>query len=187
LYAQQRSYKAFLIIAGASLTGLAFDDETAFAGSIEPLLPIAFRLATGMLRNRDDAEDAVQEAALKAWRKRSTFRAGAEPRPWFLAIVANECRMARRRRPWLLLERMKPADEQPDLSSPNADQTELLRWALGRVDSRTRLVLVLRFYLDLSNEEVGRTLGISAAAARVRVHRALGRLRPVIEVSEGAE
>lgn len=177
---------AYLIIAGASPAALAFDDEAAFASSIEPLLPIAFRLAIGMLRNRDDAEDAVQEAALKAWRKRSTFRAGAQPRPWFLAIVANECRMLRRRRVWLLFDRLRSNEERQGLPGTETDEAEQLRWALGRVDSKTRLVLVLRFYLDLSNEEVGRTLGISAAAARVRVHRALRRLRPVIEVSEGA-
>jgi len=175
-----------LIIAGASPAALAFDDEAAFASSIEPLLPIAFRLAIGMLRNRDDAEDVVQEAALKAWRKRSTFRAGAQPRPWFLAIVANECRMSRRRRVWLLFDRLRSNEERQGLPGTETDEAEQLRWALGRVDSKTRLVLVLRFYLDLSNEEVGRTLGISAAAARVRVHRALRRLRPVIEVSEGA-
>ena len=177
---------AYLIIAGASPAALAFDDEAAFASSIEPLLPIAFRLAIGMLRNRDDAEDAVQEAALKAWRKRSTFRAGAEPRPWFLAIVANECRMLRRRRVWLLFDRLRSDEARQGLPGTETDEAEQLRWALGRVDSKTRLVLVLRFYLDLSNEEVGRTLGISAAAARVRGHRALRRLRPVIEVSEGA-
>ena len=176
-----------MIIAGASPAALAFNDETAFASSIEPLLPMAFRLAIGMLRNRDDAEDAVQEAALKAWRKRSTFRAGAEPRPWFLAIVANECRMARRRPASLLLERLGLGNEQQAPAGADADEAEQLRWALARLDRNTRLVLVLRFYLDLSNEEVGRTLGVSAATARVRVHRALKRLRPVIEVSEGAE
>ena len=175
-----------MIIAGASPAALAFDDEAAFASSIEPLLPIAFRLATGMLRNRDDAEDAVQEAALKAWRKRSTFRAGAEPRPWFLAIVANECRMARRRPVSLLFERLRVGHVQQAPAGADADEAEQLRWALARLDRNTRLVLVLRFYLDLSNEEVGRTLGVSAATARVRVHRALKRLRPVIEVSEGA-
>ena len=185
MHAESSTSRAFLIIAGASPADLAFDDEAAFASSIEPLLPIAFRLATGMLRNRDDAEDAVQEAALKAWRKRSTFHAGAEPRPWFLAIVANECRMARRRRAWLLFDRLG-ADDAQRASGTDADEAEQLRWALGRVDGKTRLLLVLRFYLDLSNEEVGRILGISAATARVRVHRALKRLRPVIEVSEGA-
>jgi RNA polymerase sigma-70 factor, ECF subfamily len=172
------------VIAADASPSLVLDDEMAFANSIEPLLPIAFRLANGMLRNREDAEDAVQEAAMKAWRKRSTFRPGAEPRPWFLAIVANECKM-HRRRPVLDPERAGQAlSEKPELAEPETDDVERLRGALARIDYKNRLVLVLRFYLDLSNEDVGRTLGISAAAARVRVHRALQRLRPAIQVSE---
>jgi RNA polymerase sigma factor, sigma-70 family len=172
-----------LIEADAHPALLALDDEVAFANSIEPLLPIAFRLAHGMLRNRDDAEDAVQEAAMKAWRKRATFRPGAEPRPWFLAIVANECKMARRRPGWVLFGQRSPQEREP-ASGIEAGDVERLRWALSRLDRKHQLVLVLRFYLDLSNEEVGRTLGISAATARVRVHRAIRRLRPVIEVPE---
>ena len=86
-----------LIDAGVSDGVRSITDEEEFARALEPVLPIAFRLAYAMLRHRDDAEDAVQDAAANAWRKRRTFRAGAELRPWFLAIVANECRMARRR------------------------------------------------------------------------------------------
>lgn len=172
------------MIAADASPALVLDDEIAFANSIEPLLPIAFRLANGMLRNREDAEDAVQEAAMKAWRKRSTFRPGAEPRPWFLAIVANECKM-HRRRPVLDPERAGQAiSEKPALADAETEDVDRLRGALARIDYKNRLVLVLRFYLDLSNEDVGRTLGISAAAARVRVHRALQRLRPAIQVSE---
>src|SRR5450759_505998 len=115
-----------LIEADAHPALLALDDEVAFANSIEPLLTMAFRLAYGMLRNRDDAEDAVQEAAMKAWRKRATFRPGAEPRPWFLAIVANECKMARRRRVWLLLERLRPGREQQASAGADADEAEQL-------------------------------------------------------------
>lgn len=159
---------------------LAFGDEEAFADSIEPLLPIAFRLAFAMLRSRVDAEDVVQEAAIKAWQKRRSFRAGAEPRPWFLAIVANECRMAMRRR------RRHPADELKAVEAvaprEETEEADRLRRALSRLGSKDRLVLVLRYYLDLPTEEVARTLGISAVAARVRVHRALARLRPEIEV-----
>jgi RNA polymerase sigma-70 factor (ECF subfamily) len=173
-----------LIAADASPANLALDDEIVFANSIEPLLPIAFRLANGMLRNREDAEDAVQEAAMKAWRKRSTFRAGAEPRPWFLAIVANECKMHRRRTKPDPARSVQVAEAITSVAESESDEVERLRLALARIDYKNRLVLVLRFYLDLSNEEVGRTLGISAATARVRVHRALQRLRPVIDVSE---
>jgi len=163
---------------------LALDDELAFANSIEPLLPIAFRLAYGMLGSREDAEDAVQDAATKAWRKRSLFKPGSDPKPWWLAIVANECRMQRRRRkPWLI-GRLTAEPEAPPIEGPDVEEVDQLRWRLAGLDRKDRLVLVLRFYLDLSSEEVGRTLGVSAAAARVRVHRALEKLRPMFAVTE---
>jgi RNA polymerase sigma-70 factor (ECF subfamily) len=172
------------MVADAGRTSIAFDDEAAFTSSLEPLLPIAFRLANGMLRNRDDAQDAVQEAAAKAWRKRSSFHAGSDPKPWFLAIVANECKMHRRRRAWLPLDQTNSSQPAAAAVSIDAEEVDQLRGALARLDRKTRLVLVLRFYLDLSHEEVGRTLGISTGAARVRVHRALEKLRPEIDVSE---
>ena len=170
-----------LSLIGARVTAADgdFADEGAFALAIEPVLPIAFRLAYGMLRQRDDAEDAVQEAAAQAWRRRRTFRAGAEMRPWFLAIVANQCRMAMRRNRRVTAAQIAPPPQ-------DSDDAAALRRALGRIDMNSRLVLVLRFYLDLPFDEIGRTLGISAGAARVRVHRALRRLRPVVEVEEGS-
>lgn len=137
-----------------------------------------------MLRHRADAEDAVQEAAMKAWRKRSTFRPGAEPRPWFLAIVANECKMHRRRSRFDPARASEAVHDERAVAEVESEEVERLRQALARIDHKSRVVLVLRFYLDLSHEEVGRTLGISAATARVRVHRALQRLRPVIDVPE---
>ncbi len=53
---------------------------------LAPLMLPAYRLAFGMLRNREEAEDAVQEAALSAWKHRKTFRPGADPKPWFLPL-----------------------------------------------------------------------------------------------------
>jgi RNA polymerase sigma-70 factor (ECF subfamily) len=92
--------------------------------------------------------------------------------------------MARRRRPFALFERLRSQAIEAPADAPDASEFDSLRRALGRIDAGGRLVLVLRFYLDLSNEEVGRTLGISATAARNRVHRALKRLRPVIDLLE---
>src|SRR5438874_13715496 len=63
-----------------------------------PLLPVGHRLAYAMLQKVHDAEDAVQEAALKVWRDADRFRGGSELRPWFLTIVANESRQRRRNR-----------------------------------------------------------------------------------------
>lgn len=162
-----------------STGGICISDHDEFALRLEPLLPIAFRLAYAMLRQRDDAEDAVQEAAGQAWRKRQSFRPGAELRPWFLAIVANECRMSRRRK-----HRALPATQTTEATA-DSDEADTLRRALASLDVPNRLVLVLRFYLDLPYEEIGRTLGVSSGAARVRVHRALQKLRPAFDVEEG--
>ena len=69
-----------------------------FVQLIRPHLGMAHRLAFGMLRDVHEAEDAVQEAILKAWRARDRFRSEASVRPWFLTIVANRCPQQRRNR-----------------------------------------------------------------------------------------
>jgi RNA polymerase sigma-70 factor (ECF subfamily) len=67
-------------------------DDNAFEILLQPLLEPGYRLAGGMLQDHQAAQDAVQEAAFKAWRKLRQLRDGSEVRPWFLGIVANECR-----------------------------------------------------------------------------------------------
>src|SRR5207248_6034949 len=73
-------------------------DADAFDALLAPLLDPAYRLAVVLLQNRTEAEDAVQEAALKAWSRLRQLRGDrSQLRPWFLSVVANECRMSRRR------------------------------------------------------------------------------------------
>src|SRR6266849_4236887 len=78
-------------------------DRSAFDQLVGPLVEPAFRLAYGMLHDRNAAEDAVQEAAIRSWRKLNNLRPGTEMRPWFLAIVANQCRTIARGRWWPVL------------------------------------------------------------------------------------
>src|SRR5438046_3980948 len=73
-------------------------DKVAFMSLLEPSLEPGYRLACGMLHDSQAAEDAVQEAAFKAWRKLGQLREGSEMRPWFFAIVANQCRSSLRSR-----------------------------------------------------------------------------------------
>lgn len=61
-----------------------------------------------MLHDHQAAEDAVQEAAIKAWRKLDNLRDGSDMRPWFLAIVANECRNTRRSSWWSVVKSLLP-------------------------------------------------------------------------------
>src|SRR5215510_4452239 len=74
----------------------ASKEPPAFLALIEPLLPGAYRLAYAMLQGQPEAEDAVQEALIRAWRARDRLRPAADPKPWFMTIVANQCRQHRR-------------------------------------------------------------------------------------------
>lgn len=156
-------------------------DRSAFEQLIEPLAEPAYRLACGILLDRDEAEDVVQEAALKAWLRLGGFRAGADFRPWFLTIVANHCRDVRRSRWWSVLRGVDPRR-----SAPAQDLVAGLdlRRALADLPGRERALLVLHYYLDLPLEEVARILGLSPAAAKSRLYRVLRRLRGNLGVCE---
>src|SRR5260221_9537209 len=78
-------------------------DKAAFGNLLRPAIEPAARLAYGMLLDRTEAEDVVQEAAIKAWRRLGNLRAGADFAPWFLGIVANQCRTVRRTPWWSVL------------------------------------------------------------------------------------
>ncbi len=159
-------------------------DADSFSLLIEPLLDPAYRLAAVMLADRTAAEDAVQEASIKAWRKLHQLRGDmGSLRGWFLSIVANECRMARRQRWWSVV---KLADVAPTRAAGDrSDETSSdLQRALLRLSAEKRLPLVLHFYLDLPLDEVARTLGVSQSAAKSRVYRAARRLRSDLTLEE---
>jgi len=157
-------------------------DPDAFSILIQPLLDPAYRLAAVMLGDRSAAEDAVQEASVKAWRKLGQLRGDERSlRPWFLSIVANECRMARRQRWWSVVRVAEPQrPSEPGAGGLSSD----LKDAVLRLPADDRLPLVLFFYLDLPVEEVARTLGVSEPAARSRIYRAARRLRADLVAEE---
>jgi RNA polymerase sigma-70 factor (ECF subfamily) len=154
-------------------------DRGAFAELLRPEYRTAFRLAYGLLQDIDEAEDAVQEAAFSAWKHIGNLREGSSLRPWFLGIVANRCRSVKRTRWWSVAKTEPPDREAP---APDLAASLDLRRALRRLGHDERLVLVLRYYLDLPFDEIATTLGISTKAARTRVERAIHRLRPLMQV-----
>jgi RNA polymerase sigma-70 factor (ECF subfamily) len=160
-------------------------DRSAFDQLVGPLIGPAFRLAFGMLHDRAAAEDAVQEAAVRSWRKLNNLRAGNPLRPWFLAIVANQCRTAMRARWWSVL-RFEVIDRPESAAFEDrivrgAD----LRAALRKLGTDQREVLVLRYYLDLPLEEVASITGVRVGTVKSRINRGLAALRPHFE-PEGA-
>lgn len=158
-------------------------DRQAFEEVLRPVIQPAYRLALAMLRDTAAAEDAVQEMALKAWRHRGRIRPElSTARPWFLAIVANECRMARRSRWWSVL----PFAEQPETQAGENDLAGGLdlRRQIDRLAYNDRLLLHLYFVLDLPAAEVGQVLGIRVGAVKSRLHRVTARLRSRMVTAE---
>lgn len=158
-------------------------DGAAFAELLRPDYPLAFKVAYGLLQDHDAAEDAVQEASLKAWRRLGNLREGTSMRPWFLAIVANQCRETRRSRWWTVLRGVDRLHTTAETQVDVAASFDLRR-ALSQLNHDDRLVIVLRFYLDLPVDEVAATLGITPQATKSRLHRAVGRLRPMVAAGE---
>ena len=135
-----------------------------------------------MLHSSSDADDAVQEALFKAWRHFGRFRHESDMRPWLLSIVANECRGQRRNRWSSVLPFADQADVESSASAELDAETADLRTALYRMPHDQRLVLVLRYYLDLNFDEMSVILKTSTKAAKSRTYRALARLRLSPEV-----
>jgi RNA polymerase sigma-70 factor (ECF subfamily) len=152
-----------------------------FETLIQPLYREAFRLAFAMLQNVAEAEDAVQDATIRAWRSLPHFRAGEDFQPWFLTIVANRCR-TRRRTARARLRELAGAKHENGWPSWWEERGDLHR-AIRSLDPVSRLVVVLRYYCDLPYDDVAAISGLSTTAARARVSRALRRLRTHLIVS----
>src|SRR5258708_1352903 len=132
-------------------------DEAAFDALVGPLLEPAYRLAVVMLRDREEARDAVQEATFRAWRNLSRLRAKDRFGPWFLTIVANRCRSVARTRWWKTL-RLPLAAPAHDVDRSAVESDVDLRRELDRLSANERAALYLFFYMDLPLREVARVL-----------------------------
>jgi RNA polymerase sigma factor (sigma-70 family) len=125
----------------------------------------------------------VQEACVRAWRHRANRRAGTDLRPWFLGIVANQCRETLRSR-WTRVLRLSNIAIGGPVASRDPASILDLRRALSRLAYRRRLVLVLRYYLDLSFQEVAAAAGCSVDAAKALERRGTADLERALSVSE---
>jgi RNA polymerase sigma-70 factor (ECF subfamily) len=154
------------------------DGQADFDAVIGPHLDAGYRTALAILRDPDQAHDAVQESAFKAWRKLHQLRDGKPARPWFLAIVANQCRSERRRHWWSVIRLPEIESTEAEVLNESID----INRELAKLPRGDRLALFLYFYLDLPMEEVGAVLGVSAGGAKTRVYRAAKKLRPGLEM-----
>ncbi|MGQ0849756.1 MAG: RNA polymerase sigma factor [Actinomycetota bacterium] len=153
---------------------------------------VALRVAYLVLRDAAEAEDATQEAFMKAFRALHRFRAGAEFRPWLLRIVRNEALNRRRssiRRAALLLRAgadvvSGEAAPSPETASLERERRQRLLDAVEGLPTPLREVIECRFLLGLSEAESARVLRVPTGTVKSRSARALARLRALVGAAD---
>ena len=146
---------------------------------------VAFRTAWLITGSAADAEEAAQDAFVKAQKALTRFREGAPFRPWLLTIVSNEARnrvRATGRRQALALraaEERRPGDAvpSPEAALLDSERRDELLAALGRLSDNDRRAIACRYFLDLSEEETAAVLDCARGTVKSRLSRALKRLR----------
>ena len=163
-------------------------DTALFEELLTPVLGPAYRAARHFTGNRADAEDAVQQASLLAWRSFKSFEQGTNFRAWFLRIVTNVCRSEYRRvrRAPTRLSLDDPdlgdsvidAEVTADRSPPAADEAYISRLetaeiaaAMARLPEEFRTVCTLYFVDDLAYQEIAAIIGRPIGTVRSRLHR----------------
>ena len=157
-------------------------DRAAFAELAAASIGRLYNVAQLMLRDRFLAEDAVQEALAVAWRDLRGLRDPDAFDAWLHRVLVR-CvyrEAGRERRHSLPIPAMRDAPVHPDAAAAIADR-DLLDRAFRRIRPQQRAVLVLRFYLGMSDREAGAVLGVPAGTVRSRLGRAVSALRSELE------
>lgn len=135
----------------------------------------SFRTACLILGNRADAEEAVQEAFLRAWRFRTSLAPGSDVRPWLYRVVVNTCNSKLRseiphrdrRSADTDLDQLVAGDRPADIEQSG----DIVR-ALQSLPAHLRVVVVLRYYADLSEREIATAIGRRPGTVKSRLHEA---------------
>ena len=160
-------------------------DANAFAELVRRYQGRLYRLAYRMLGNAEEAQDATQEAFLRAYRALSSFRLDASFSPWMYRIATNVCLdMLRSRRPQASLDE-SPLDPPATLSVEGAvaerERLRAVAEAVGRLPVGLRTVFLLRHEAELSYEEIAQTLGLPLNTVRTRLFRARNALKELLK------
>jgi len=172
-------------------------DRAAFDQLVESLRGRAFHLAHALVGSRDDAMELCQDAFLKVYKARASFREGEAFLPWFHRILRNTCfshlRSQGRLRPRSVSERAPGADEdEPDYDivdgarGPGAgleadERLAAFQGAFQKLSARDREILTLRHHEEASYKEIAKTLGIPEGTVMSRLFHARKRLRVALE------
>jgi len=146
----------------------------------------AFRAAFLVLRDADEAQDAAQEGFVKAYKALNRFKRGHEFRPWLLRIVVNQSltMLRSRRRGSAAAERLALSERSIshgiDETVIDRERARLVWAALDSLREQERVVVYLRYFLNLPERELAAYLGCAQGTVKSRLHRALRKLREVV-------
>ena len=163
-------------------------DVSAYELIVERYQEPVFRAAYLVTRSAADAQEAAQDAFVKAYAALGRFRSGSPLRPWLMQIAVNESRNRLRaagRREALALRAAaerpsEGADPSPETALLAAERRRALLAAVDGLREEDRLVISCRFFLDLSERETAQVLGWRQGTVKSRLSRALDRLRAAI-------
>ena len=145
----------------------------------------AYRLARAILLDDHEAEDAVQEASLAAWRGQGSLRDTARFDAWFDRILVNHCRDRLRKRRRAVQVASPPIGFEPAAPRPDTGADADLDRAIDALDVDHRIVVVLRYWQDRTVDDIAARMGIPAGTVKSRLHHALRAIRASLEASHG--
>lgn len=157
-------------------------DTEAFGELVARYEKPLFNAALRLLRDREEARDATQNAFVKAWQNLAQFDRSRRFFSWIYRITLNESlnRATRRRRSEPLDERLVDHAPSPAEASERNQQSALLERAMALLPDAHREVLVLRHWLDLSYDEIGEAIQLPAKTVKSRLFTARARLAEVL-------
>jgi RNA polymerase sigma-70 factor (ECF subfamily) len=139
---------------------------------------LCLREAHRVLGSSPAADDAAQDATLRAWRHRGRCRTPATPEPWIKTIARREALRTLARRTELSIDDQEIADTRQDMADLAGSLD--VRRAVGALDSQDRRLLIGHYWQDLPNSELAMQLGLAEVTVRVRLHRLRRRLRDTL-------
>jgi RNA polymerase sigma factor (sigma-70 family) len=175
---------------GLTVVTVPEDRAAAFRSLLDGALDDAYRRAAVILANRIEAEDAVHDAAERAWRSWGSLRDRESFDPWFARILLNVCRdrLRRRRRVAVVEVRGEPPETEDAASAAafrGVDDRARMLDALAGLSPDERIAIALRYEADLTVPEIARLTGAREGTIKARLHRALARLRLRLGEEEG--
>ena len=170
-------------------------DESAFTQLVEAFQAPIFNLCYRMLGEAGEAEDAAQETFLRAYAQLTSYDPHRSFKTWLFSIANHHCidRLRKRRLTWLSIDDDLPPhpalQEQapgPEEASVRREQSEAMQKLLAKLPPDDRSVVVMRYWYDLSYEEIADATRTTVSAVKSRLHRARGHLGEMLAAQQRA-